>query len=211
MRRLIKVLFVVNIIGLISIISNSCGKCDTSNLKYTWDSIDLLKLKITSLTSDRIEFKQIDTVLYQYDKFGIQIKLNGKTLALQNKIKFNLTQTCNAQMFDCFKDYTTDNKIKDIKIVTLSDFDELHLANSEISEFFKAALYNNKLSSIKDYLADNNEINGSHRDLSSNFSKETNLFLNTKPTKDSIFRFEIKVILDDNSFLCDTTNEIKIK
>lgn len=211
MRRIIRVFLVISVIGLFSIISNSCSQCDSSNLRYSWCSIDLLKLKITSLSNDRISFKQVDTLLYQYDRFGIQIKMTGKTLAFQPTINFGLIQNCNAQMFDCFKDYSTDNKIRGIKIITLSDFDVLHLKNSDISRFFKAALYYNKLSSIEDYLSDNNEINGSHRDLSTNFSEEINLFLNAKPTKDSIFRFAVNVILDDNTTYCDTTNEIKIK
>jgi hypothetical protein len=210
MRELIRAGILITIIGLFSIISDSCGNCDTSNLKYKWESLNLNKLRITSVTNDRITFEQIDTISFLYDEFGIQIKMNGNTLAYQKKIRFDIIQSCNAQLFDCFKDYTTDNGIKDIQITTLADFDNLHLKDSNVSGYFKAALYNNELSTIQDYLFNENEINGSHRDISNNFSSEINLFLDSKPTLDSLFRFTIKVILEDNSVICDTTDLLKI-
>jgi hypothetical protein len=210
MNRLLKIFFIFNFIGLASLISDSCGKCDNSNLKYAWESIDLKTLKIVSIIDDRVSYRQVDTLIYQYDKFGIQILMNGKTLALVNKNNIGI-QTCNAQLFDCFKDYTTDNKISDLKIRSLSEFDDTHPANSDISKYFRAALYNNKLTTIDNYLADNNEINGSHRDLSSRFSEVIDLFLDIKPTKDSVFRFIVQITLLDNTSISDTTNVIKLE
>jgi hypothetical protein len=211
MERVKRIIILINIICLFSIISNSCGQCDTSNLKYKWDTFDLIKLKITSVENDRITFKEIDTTSYPSEKFGIQIKMNGYTIAYRNHTKYNWIQDCNAQLFDCFNDYTTDNNIAEIKIITISNFDNQHPKNSDISDYFQAALYSNRLTSINNYLRDINEINGSHRDLPKIFSEEINIFLNSKPTNDSIFRFAVNVILQDNTSISDTTNAIIIK
>ena len=205
MKRAILIFLIGISIMISSFIIESC--CHTTDYKFEWKNISLKYLDKTINENDRIYGIESSSDVFSFDKFGLRIMFQGDLIA-QNLINFSLIQTANAQV-DCFNNYAPKYKIDNIQIETLADFDEYKLHNSNISSYFKATKYNGILLSIEDLLKDMNEINGDSRHESA-LDQSIDLFLIESPTIDSIFRFVIKVHLDNDTTLTDTTKTVKI-
>ncbi len=212
MKRFLKLYFALNLIcGSAFLLSCSCSRCDDCNSKYEWKSMNLKMMKVSSLLDGRVSYTQTDITVFQYNRFGVKVIMNGNSIGYSARNNTFFIQSCNAAMFDCFKDYKAENEITSIQIYSLSEFDDTHAINSDISEYFKAITYSDDQVLIDDLLLDSTEINGSHQNLLASFSEEINMILTSKPNKDSVYKFAVKITFQDYSYISDTTDEISIK
>jgi hypothetical protein len=205
MKKSFLLIFSGFIIMILCIIIESC--CNISDYKFEWKNMSLRYLEKTINQDDRIYGNETTSDEFIFDRFGLRLMLDGDIIA-NNFIGFSLIQNVNAQV-DCFNNYSPKYKIDNIQVETLSDFDESKLQNSDISNYFKASLYNGILVSIEDYLNDNNEINGDGNSESF-LIQSIDLFLTEPPKKDSLFRFVIKIHFENDTTFCDTTKTVKI-
>ena len=92
--------------------------------------------------------------------------------------------------------YIYKNKIDSIKIYTLNDFDSLHMANSEITEYFYYLVcsYCDSLCSVSNDLS--NFINGDFETKIQLISEsDYNMLLTTKPILTDSLKFKVFVYL----------------
>lgn len=97
------------------------------------------------------------------------------------------------------------NKITDIKITTLTNFNATHPAGSDISEYFKV-FSNKSFSSIESFV---DEFQKGYGESPLDFN--CNLLLVNPPDNSGIFQFKIEAILDDGTFLETTTTAINLE
>jgi hypothetical protein len=181
-------------------IVDSCKPCLT--YKYDIDKIQLQNL-IYSTGVNGLNWTGTDTTVLKYSQFGIMIDFHK---IVYSSINYSLTN--NAFAIDCPIEYLLQHKIESISIFSLNKFDQDHLADSDISDYFKAIIYpiQSKPNTIDSTLAYQYGINYMHTGSSDN---NLELLLNKAPQSDSLFRFVVKVKLSNNE-LVDTTEMIKL-
>jgi hypothetical protein len=194
MKLLSKVLALVLAYFALLIIVDSCRPC--KNNKYDIDRISLKNL-VYSIKQDTLTVKETDTTVLKYSQFGIRIKFHD---LIYSYLNCGLTNT--AMAIECFPAYILQHNIESISVITLGNFDQNHIANTDISEYFKASYFPNQYHSIDSTLDFKNGIKYYLFD-------EFDMLLNKAPQLDSVFRFVIKVKFDNNE-LTDTTELIKV-
>lgn len=168
-------------------IFNACcaNECDTYVFQVT--SIKANHYDNSGATPILVDSGAISTKSYFLD-----LEFEGSELLSYNA-KFSLIKRSYAGFCDCSEDIDLKNPIKSITITSINDFDSSHKAGTILNDLFK-------MNSIKQI---NKELPEDKR-----FAE---FYLQEEPTIDSIHQFITIVILEDNTYLNDTTSLITLK
>lgn len=140
--------------------------------------------------------------------YGIRIEFQLDEINMHEARMFSP----NVQLFqsayaDCYgtKLYKTEETVAVIRIFTQNDFDADHPAGSDVSRYFGLASDYKK--PMEKYLAE-------YKDQTKNYNEEildeVSLLLITAPTKGSVHKFKVRVILSDGRVLEHETIETEV-
>jgi Domain of unknown function (DUF5034) len=139
--------------------------------------------------------------------YGMEIKFQRDRLACAKKTKPFIFQS--AYAFKCVcppeNQILPKDSITSIKIITYKDFDNNHLANSEITEYFKVYRYSS-FTTIQQYFSTLNLIIYNENQL----EFKTNILLTTPPSINSKHKFRIQINLSDGRKLIQDSPEIEL-
>ena len=197
---------VIFYLGLV--ILDSCICHDNSVFYFNWTKIDLKNLELAESTFKYNE--TLDTVFLN-SGYGIKIHFETKMVAKNEFKGFNLINSAYAKCPG--NEYYNKNDIERIDIITLYDFDNSHLSNSLITDYFETFTINDKGwpngYKIFSYISNSDVENYFHMPDSELY--DIDVFLRRKPVLNNTHRFVVNIVLKDNSVLSDTTLTVKLK
>ena len=206
MRKKLIILFFL-LVPIVSALFHSCCNCDveTQHENYSHKAMFLKNL-------DNIGAKIIESESLQLNKnaYGIRLYLEREkvVVACAKPINSIFIQSAYATSCKCPPEflYFPNDSIVSIKVFTVNNFDNQHLENSDITDYFRVA---GSYSTIDSYVAnmrytyaDDFEYRG--REL------KLDLLLMTAPTANNKQRFEVQVALSDGRILKQETLEIEL-
>jgi hypothetical protein len=156
--------------------------------------------------------KAIESELLQLSKnaYGIRLYLEREKVVVACAKQFNsiFVQSAYATSCECPPEflYFPNDSILSIKIFTVNNFDNQHLENSDITDYFRVA---DSYSTIENYVAN---MHYTYADDFEYWGQELklDLLLMTAPTANNKQRFEIQVALSDRRVLKQQTTEIEL-
>lgn len=180
-----------------------CTNCpDTANFKFDYSSINSKYIKFTGERPHGYEY--LNTNLITDSVYGLEIKVDYIKTTFNN-IKF-YPFISNSYALTCLGDrYIPNNEIELVKIFTLNNFDESHLKESEITEYFEIPKYDEKgrftgftSFQLKNFKSD--YIEKEYLD-----SLRIIAFTCKKPTFNNLQKFRIEATLtNDTKLICET-------
>jgi hypothetical protein len=190
------------------VVFHSCCGCneETQHENYSHQTIFLKNLDNSGKEAIESEALQLNKNAY-----GIRLYLEREKVVIayeKKQINSIFIQSAYATSCECPPEflYFANDSIVSIKIFTVNDFDNLHLENSNITDYFKVA---GSFSSIENYVknlyytyAEDFEYWG--REL------KLDLLLMTAPTANNKQQFEVQVTLSDGRILKQKTLEIEL-
>ncbi|NJK96961.1 MAG: hypothetical protein HC905_20395 [Bacteroidales bacterium] len=188
------------------LILHSCCNCGPYPIYIiNWSDISLKNIDV-EYDGESINLNPTnDTLIGDY---GVLINFSYKLGSMRPK--FDLM----SQAFSCScKDgeYILKNKVNRIELVTLNDYDSVHLANSNITEYFFSYLATDNNVLPEEILSVNEAIdNGPFSTDIDGYSVLALLGKNHKPTLDKHILLKILVTLDDSTTLADTTKLVRL-
>jgi hypothetical protein len=200
----IKKILLILILPLMLELIVSCCDCVAPTIySYTNKSIDLKNLDNTGIEPIVSDSNSIAKAAY-----GIRLTIEKEQIAKSEYMNFHLIQNSYATSCECPPpiQYNPKDSILSIKIMCLSDFDNTHPANSNVSEYFK--IYKNH-----SYTTIQNFIKNSHFILydKTEFQTTIDFLLVQAPTINSIQKFKIQLYLSDNRVLEKETTSINLQ
>jgi hypothetical protein len=179
----------------------SCCNClDTLIHHYTNKTIS-----VSNLDNSGQELREISSGSVIKTAYGIRVKLNREKMACIDKPPIILGEP--AYAYDCrcppSDQFLPNDSIADIRVITLTDFNSTHPANTAISTYFKVyALYS--FSTLDDFV----------KNTSASFFNETelqvtlDLLLMTPPDSNGPHQFRVQIVLSDGRILEQDTPTI---
>jgi hypothetical protein len=205
-KKLFILFFICNVINIVSCCR--CTNATESLIKFTGLHPENLKVYYDDnyITADSTN----DSIV---DIYGIEITFPYELLAdLDFTPSFQFMNK--AYACDCEdKKYAISNKIKNVDIITLRDFDSTHLANTNITDYFFSYTLPTHDGDIYKKITINEAIkNGPFLLSYSPYLTRINAILDKKhkPSMDQNIQFEINVTLEDSSKLSAKTKTIKL-
>ena len=204
-KRLIVLFFLL--VPVASFIFYSCCPChiETQNGNYTHKTLFLKNL-------DNSGEKAVESESLQLNKnaYGIRLYLEREKIAVSHAKQINsiFIQSAYATKCDCPPEflYFPSDSVVSIKIFTINKFDNQHLENSDITDYFRVAhsfsTVENFVANLHYIFADDFEYWGQELKL--------DLLLMTAPTANNKHQFEIQVTLSDGRILKQQTPEIEL-
>jgi len=190
-----KVSIIILIFSIYRIVISCCNGVEIGyNFNYSKISLTIGDNIVRNIVNQK------DSILYS--DFIAQIEFDNIKVA---QLFDNLSNDLYA--FDCRSSYDLVNKVKNLKIITLTDFDSLHLKNSELEVSYKILGYTDMgFTGTKDFVINdlNNEGYGEPNAIVYFKFKE-------KPKTNTSHRFLVKIQFNDNTELTDTTGIVYIK
>lgn len=145
--KLKKVAFVLAVIFLIRLITSCCRCNEPDKMYYLFDDISVHNLDNSGEFADVSMSEHI-----LKNAFGLQVELaikKGTNPFVPRSIDFSVA---NATSCDCvYERYLPKDTISSLLIFTVNDFDEKHIAGSDVSSCFKVVTPNGFIS-INEYL-----------------------------------------------------------
>ena len=184
--------------------------CDVTT-KY--ESYFHATLRLKNLDNSGEKVIETETLQINKNAYGIRLYLTRERsiVACAQQGNFIFIQSAYATSIECPPEYMYSPKdsIVSIKILTLNNFDDTHPANSEITDYFRAA---HSYSKIEDYISSIYYTYGDDNEFENSRNKEVilDLLLMTAPTTDNKQQFEIRVALSDGRILQQQTSEIEL-
>jgi hypothetical protein len=206
LKKLFFLFFICNILNIVS-----CCHCPIVTeglIKFTSVHPENLKVYYDDnyITADSTNDSLVDI-------YGIEITFPYELLAdidITPPFQFmNKAYACECED----KKYTITNKIKNVDIITLRDFDSTHLANTNITDYFFSYTLPTHDGEVYKKITITEAIkNGPFLLSYSPDLTRINAILdkNHKPSIDPNMQFEIKVTLEDSSLLSAKTKTIKL-
>ena len=186
----------------------SC-RCDVEQfVKYSHKSLLLKNL-------DNSGEKAVESESLQFNKnaYGIRLYLQIErkvVVASTKQVNSIFVQSANATTVEsCPYVYQAIDSILSIQVLTINDFNNLHTANSEITEYYKVA---QTYSSVESYVT-NLTHTQTHRDDGGfvHYGKiEIDLMLMTAPTMNNRHQFKVRIELSDGRIFEEETTEIEL-
>lgn len=197
-----KRIFIFPLLTLVVMITEvSCWKSET--ILIEWNSIYLENLK-AYYENNSLNYEITDSLIFAPLSYGIKIHLDQKDIISQTKFNFSLIQSVNA--FTKVKDkYVLKDKVTAIQIKTLNDFDDNHLADSDITTYFNT-LENGELITLESKL---DVSDGLSENASYDF--QLDIFLVQNSTFNNKQQFEIIIKFDSGKTLSQHTDLIEIR
>ena len=180
-----KAIIVVLVLTISQVVFDSCCKINTT---FKIDGFAIANLDNSGGTPVEIAVNEG----VSKNAYGIRIFLSTKLNTAQNSLK-NFQFISNSYALACKQDYSLYNKIRSIKVVTLTDFDGAHLSGEEVTEYFNGL--SNEYGpyvSIKDKI---NELNSSLVEMPEYFD----IYLMKQPTQSDYYWFNITIELNDGT------------
>lgn len=162
-------------------------RCPEPNT-YKWNSLSTELLKNDTITS-------IDSIPFQ--DYGIRVAVEPLQIAIYQS---GLTDAAFARK--CVS-YKMESNVRQIDIQTVSNFDSIHPAGSDITSYCKAILAINPsftpipVEGMRDYFHPTEE-------------DEFNIFFTQNPSASGNYRFVVNVRLENGTVLTDTTQSVKL-
>ena len=207
MRKKLIILFFL-LVPIANLLFYSC-RCDVEQfINYSHQALFLKNL-------DNSGEKAVESESLQFNKnaYGIRLHLQIEekaTIACATQINSIFVQSANATtVASCPYVYQAIDSIVSIQVFTINDFDNLHTANSEITEYFKVA---QAYLSVENYVT-NLTHTQVHRDdgwLAYYGIIEIDLMLMTTPTANNSHQFKVRVELSDGRVFDEQTTEIEL-
>ncbi len=203
--KTLKVFFLLSLPILLEVMIACCKCSPTQESNFVNCDFEAHHL---IFTGDYPEITTADSTLKTV--YGIQIAVNRKEniCSAQSSFYFNAAYACSCVPLYSFN---ATNAITKINIITINEFDEQHLAGSDISDYFIAEEYS-KSYSIPNYINTRDSI--LYSDVSftdSNFDEwTTDLFLKTPPAGNSEHQFKVIVTFSDGQILEEQLSPIKL-
>ncbi len=177
----------------------TCNGPDTYYFKYGKFSI----FNIDNRGRDPLESSESELAKTAY---GIRLKFSTiKTFALL-QINPHFLPAALAMGCVCPPPYSSNERIKSLKIISVNDFDESHRAGADVSEYFKIFQYGS-YASIATVVIDDLMYFGNF-DADKNISWD--LLLMTAPTNTET-QFQIEIEFINGRTLKETTSVVKLK
>lgn len=142
-----KVIFVLIVIFLTRLVT-SCCRCDEpGKMHYFFDTISVHNLDNSG------EYDCVSTSEYiSKEAFGLQIELTIKKESNHFRPRSINFSAANATSCECvYEQYLPKDTISSLSVFTVNDFDGKHIAESDISPYFKVVTPNGFIS-INEYL-----------------------------------------------------------
>ncbi|MCL1938679.1 MAG: DUF5034 domain-containing protein [Candidatus Azobacteroides sp.] len=207
MKKKLTIFFLL-LVPIANILFYSC-RCDVEqHINYLYKDLILKNL-------DNSGEKAIESESLQFNKdaYGIRLLLliEEETAVVRAKqINSIFVQSASATSVEsCPYVYQAIDSIVSIQVFTINDFDNLHTANSEITEYFKVA---QTYSSVEDYLT-NASYTQVYRDngwFTYYGPLEIDLMLMTVPTINNHHQFRVRMELSDGRVFEEQTTEIEL-
>lgn len=198
--RVFLILFLLQLAALF--LATSC--CEEL---YTYQWSELFTTNLDNRDAEPIEATEGRLPAIAY---GIGVNMNFEFVYQQPCFKGFVNS---AYATSCLETYTSNDTITDIRVFTLSDFDETHLAGKEVSDYFAAdkrrtvtyySTQEDQLAQALPFSTFIEELQENDYDLLTDFD----LLLLKEPTLDSVFQFIVEIELASSSILIDTTESI---
>ncbi len=175
----------------------SCCKCEETVFKnYTNRSFSL-----ENIDNSGKEVKTSASSLINKRAFGIRVNLRLENIAQILKPSAFSFNTLNATSCECppFFEFSPKDSIISFKLFTVNDLDNLHLANSEVTQYFKI-FYNNSYTSVADRYP-NKTFKGLTLYDESEFDAKIDLLLMTIPEESKKVQFKVQLKMSDGRIL----------
>ncbi len=187
----------------------SCPLCDGDGFHYSFSHRDIV---VQNLDNSGALIKVAEGQAVFKTAYGIRIYIQREDYELcsecrQSRANFGLIETANA--VDCFYDnyYDPLEKIVDVRIITLNDFDATHLANSDIADYFKLA---DSFETIDDFCREYNKDGYIRSGSNPPLIDDIDILLMTPPTMGITHKFRVEMALSDGRTLVNETDEIDL-
>ena len=209
MKKKLIILFFL-LVPIASVIFHSCWSCDPQiSVIYSHKTLLVKNL-------DNSKEKPIETEALQINKnaYGIRLYLEREkfVVACAKPANSFFIQSAYAAVDppDC-PDYnfSANDTIISIKISTLNNFDNQHLENSDVTDYFKVA---GSFSTIESYVANMHYTFEDYVEFEKSWGKEVviDFLLMSAPTANNKQQFEVQVALSDGRILKQKTPEIEL-
>ncbi len=197
-----KILFII-LLPLIAEVLMACCKCDATIVSYyTHTKISVLNLDNSGASASVTSASSVLKTAY-----GIRLKLFREQTACLNPQKTFFISTAQAFKCDCGVDsLLLRDSITAIKVFTMYDFDNNHLANADVSDYFK--VYKPySFSKIADYLKSSKEVQFY---IEKFLEVDIDLLLMNPPALNTQHKFKVQVTFSDGRILVQETPAIDL-
>jgi hypothetical protein len=186
----------------------SCYDClETTYSSYTISSIETFHIDNAGENPKFVSFGVIPKEAY-----GIQIIKSIEQVAFQSKTLSGFPSTY-AISWECPPEfqYLARDSIIDIKIITLTDFDNSHLSNSDISDYF-SVFKNSGYMPTSEYLPISEYLLRTSTTFLEPIDKDIlEIYLLTAPDRSGEHQFRIEIELSNGLVLSSTTSIITLE
>ncbi len=174
-----------------------CGCPEPSVFYYNWTGCEITYEHYVKHDDGTWTGAPTNQTSFQGPSFGLAIKLNMEVVS-QSETRLDFSNSALATS-PCDPDtYSPKNKITNFTIYTLKDFDDGHLKDSDVTEYFLPAGYPEVF--VLAYLND------------SEFGLYKNLEyrLHETPTKGTVQKFKIEFVLENGNKVSIVTKEVTL-
>lgn len=193
-----KILLLLLLPFVTEFLAGCCGRCDTP-LPGTYTNN---LLTVAAIDNSGEHWKLSGTSPVIKTAYGIQLQISRKQI-VRNALKPGALFSRSAYALSCRPcdkaDLSPKDTIVDIQVISFNDFDDTHLANADISAYFKV-LEQSTYASIPDHLAQM----PLHIDNIFDMGISANLMLVTPPARSGEYGFFVKLLLSDGRMLSAT-------
>ena len=207
MKKKLVILFFL-LVPIVGVVFHSCCDCkeETQHGNYSHKTMFL-----KNLDNSGAEIIESEALQLNKNAYGIRLYLEREKVVVacvKKQINSIFIPSAYATSCDCPPEflYFANDSIVSIKIFTINDFDNQHLENSDVTDYFKVA---GSFSTIESYVAN---MYYTYADDFVYWGRELklDLLLMTAPTANNKQQFEIQVALSDGRILKQKTIEIEL-
>lgn len=207
---MIKRIIVIISVWLVFVMYQSC--CPKPETIY-FDFIDftLQNFIYTDIGYNFINYERTGSTVFEKKSYGMFLMLERNQLYSGIRSYQLINSACADGFFACPQEmFEVKNKIDNIKIITLKNFNDTHLKNSDVSGYFKSAIGTEKITEIHTLTYLIKQLND-RKDYDPQFDiREFGLILTANPTYKPM-QFKVVIFLKDGTQLTCITNEITIE
>ena len=201
-----KALYIYLIFTLFSILTSSSCKSPETHY-FDWNNLNYSKQEIF-YQNGFINYRETDKTTFAELTFGVNLRFEYNIFAALNNFRINSPYSLYATSYED-DIYILSDKVSYIKITTINDFDEEHLAGSDVTDYF-STLFGGDFKPVNSMV---NGVNGLNTDRyeESQLTENYLMFLRENPTIQNDQQFQIEVKFGSGKSLAITTELITIE
>ncbi|MDR2009176.1 MAG: DUF5034 domain-containing protein [Bacteroidales bacterium] len=189
------------LIVFVLLIDTGCEEVET--YYFEWNNMSVSDLEIY-YENEELNYRQTDKLTFNPLTYGTRIEFDYQVLANSEKAKINIIQSAYAFTKPSDK-YILKDTVSSIMITTEYDFDDEHLAGSNVTEYFKTR-YGGEFIPVDSRLKDINAVR-SYEVRNTKYD----IYLRENPSSGSKQKFNIEVKFGSGKTLTQQTEEIEIE